>query len=1018
LHPALLDSALHAVGLGGAGVEQLRLPFAWSGVSLYGKGASELRVALTRAGEEELSLAVADRDGAPVASVGSLALRPVDSSQLQGAGGSRDGLLGIEWRELETGEAIPFAEIDDLASLDGDDEAAAPPLVLWRPRPDLDPGLDAASAARAASEYVLGRLQGWLGQERLADSRLVLLTENAVAAGDGESPDLAEAALLGLLRSAQSEHPGRFGLIDGDGSEASGEAIGVALALDEPQLALREGVAMVPRATADRGDSLLPPAGPWHLDATKRGTLESLALVPSPGAAEPLGPSEVRIAMRAAGLNFRDVLIALGVYPGEATIGGEGAGVVEEVGSAVADLAAGDRVMGLVGEAFAPLARTERRLLTAIPAGWSFEQAAAVPSAYLTAHLGLFGLAGLKPGEKVLIHAGAGGVGLAAIGLAQQAGAEVFATASPAKWDTLREAGIAAKRIASSRDLAFKDEFLQATGGEGVDVVLNSLAGEYVDASLELLPRGGRFLEIGKTDLRDPEQVKAEHPGVSYHPYDVLAMVAAEPGQFGQVLDEVLALFERGDLKHSPISSWDVRRAPQAFRHLREGNNVGKVVLGIPAPVDPERTTLVSGGTGGLGALVARHLVEAHGARNLLLVSRSGEDAEGALQLRQELEQLGATVDLAACDVSRRESLEELLGSIPAEHPLGAVIHAAGALDDGTIESLDAGKLERVFAPKADAAWHLHELTAGLDLSVFVLFSSAAGVLGAPGQGNYAAANSFLDALAARRQAEGLAATSIAWGLWRRESAMTAHLGEADLARIRRSGLAPLSDEAGLALFDQALGCEPADALALATDRAGLRAQAAAGTLPAILGGLVRAPLRRRAAAGPSLAAKLAGLDPSQRREHVLGLVLAEVATVLGHGSAEAIEPRRAFKELGFDSLAAVELRNRLTAASGLRLPATVVFDHPNPAELAAQVLVMAGFGDPGEGQAGEDVLASEFDRLESSLAGIESADRRESAAARLRELLAALDSEQGGDLAGATDEEMFDLLDKKLGRV
>jgi NAD(P)-dependent dehydrogenase (short-subunit alcohol dehydrogenase family)/acyl carrier protein len=433
----------------------------------------------------------------------------------------------------------------------------------------------------------------------------------------------------------------------------------------------------------------------------------------------------------------------------------------------------------------------------------------------------------------------------------------------------------------------------------------------------------------------------------------------------------------------------------------------------VAASIDPERTVLITGATGGLGALVARHLVDEHGVRHLLLASRSGPNAEGAAELGEELRELGAEVEIAACDVSERGQLEALLGSIPSERPLGAVIHAAGVLDDGLVESMGAEQVGRVFAPKADAAWHLHELTAEMDLSAFVLFSSAAGVLGAPGQANYAAANSFLDALAAMRRV----AISIAWGPWGQESAMTAQLSEADLARIQRGGLEPLTDEAGLALFDQALAFEAPDALAFGFDRARLRSQASAGMLPAILSGLVRAPLRRRRAAGPSFSSRLAGLGVEERKAFVLALVLDEVARVLGHGSGEDIEPGQAFKDLGFDSLAAVELLNRLNAATGLRLPATAVFDYPNPAELAEQILVAAGLDDPGEGRS-QGALGSVFDRLESALARIESNDQRESAAARLRELLAGVDGEQGRDLSAATDEEMFDLLDRKLGQV
>ncbi len=357
---------------------------------------------------------------------------------------------------------------------------------------------------------------------------------------------------------------------------------------------------------------------------------------------------------------------------------------------------------------------------------------------------------------------------------------------------------------------------------------------------------------------------------------------------------------------------------------------------------DPDRTVLISGGTGGIGALVARHLVEAHGARHLLLATRSGERAPGALDLRARLQELGAAVEIAACDVSDRGQLEELLGLIPAKHPLGAVIHCAGVLDDGLVESLDQERLERVFAPKADAAWHLHELTVDLELSHFVCFSSLAGILGSPGQGSYAAANCFLDGLAAQRRAQGLAATSIAWGLWASESAMAGDLGDADLARLRRAGIDALSEQQGLALFDRALASPLSPAVAAQLDRAGLRAEAAAGGLPALLERVAGARAKPSRGAGGSFALRLREAPESARERLAEDYVRAEVAAILGHASAAEIGRNDSFKDLGFDSLAAVELRNRLNLAVGLRLPATVVFDYPDAEALSRKLLAEA----------------------------------------------------------------------------
>jgi acyl transferase domain-containing protein/NADP-dependent 3-hydroxy acid dehydrogenase YdfG/acyl carrier protein len=353
-------------------------------------------------------------------------------------------------------------------------------------------------------------------------------------------------------------------------------------------------------------------------------------------------------------------------------------------------------------------------------------------------------------------------------------------------------------------------------------------------------------------------------------------------------------------------------------------------------------TVLITGGTGALGSLVARHLVVEHGVRDLLLTGRRGKDAEGAALLERELEGLGARVTLASCDVGDREQLRDLLATIPDDRPLGGVVHAAAVLDDGVIGSLTPARVDHVLAPKLDGAWHLHELTAHMDISMFVLFSSASGVFGNAGQANYAAANVFLDALAAHRRARGLPGVSLAWGLWEQVG------GDVDGAlreRLTRSGFAMLSSVEGIGLFDAACALDDTLAVPVRLDAGALRARARSGLLPALLHGLVRLPPAGvGVAAGRSLARRLQGVAAGDRQDVVLELVLEEVAAVVGHVSHRAIDSRRPFKELGFDSLMAVELRNRLTLATGLRLPATVVFDYPNTGTLAEYLLGEASF--------------------------------------------------------------------------
>ncbi|MCC3768755.1 SDR family NAD(P)-dependent oxidoreductase, partial [Streptomyces sp. UNOC14_S4] len=378
---------------------------------------------------------------------------------------------------------------------------------------------------------------------------------------------------------------------------------------------------------------------------------------------------------------------------------------------------------------------------------------------------------------------------------------------------------------------------------------------------------------------------------------------------------------------------------------VREGAvqapRLGRTAVGADGPaLDPDGTVLVTGASGSLGGLVAKHLVTAYGARHLLLASRRGGNAPGAAELAAELGELGAAVTWAACDAADRDALASVLSAIPAGHPLTAVVHTAGVLDDGILGSLTPERLAKVLRPKVDAAWNLHELTRDLDLSSFVLFSSAAGVFGGAGQANYAAANAFLDALAQHRKAAGLPASSLAWGLWAASGGMAGELDEAETERLRRGGVVAITAERGLELFDAAARTDEALLVPMPLDLAALRAQASAGMLPPLFRGLVRVPPRRAAQAAAAaqsgaLGKQLAGVSEAEADRIVLDLVRTHVAAVLGYTGREAVDPQRAFSEVGFDSLTAVELRNRLGSATGVRLPATLIFDYPTPDVLA-----------------------------------------------------------------------------------
>ncbi|MFD5826446.1 SDR family NAD(P)-dependent oxidoreductase [Lentzea sp. NPDC060358] len=896
LHPALLDASLHALGVGGLlGTDTAVLPFTWNGVTLHAESATTLRVRLVRAGADAVSVQAADGTGAPVVTVDSLVLRAVQDTTPDVV---RDSLFGVEWSPL----ALDGIEVPELVWVTaGEVTDRVPDVVELRCPPRS--GTDTAAAVRTVLADVLESVRRWLSDDGLAGARLVLVTEGAL-------DDPVQASVWGLLRSAAAENPGRIVLVDSDGTVPLARAV----ASGEPELLVRAGEVLVPRLVRAAAPGLVLPDGDWRVVADGSGSLDGLRAVgvPSPE----LAPGEVRIGVRAVGLNFRDVLLSLGMYPGEAELGGECSGVVTAVGAGVTDLVPGDRVMGLVTGGLGSAVVVDRRLVVGVPDGWSFAEAASVPAVFCTAMYALRDLAGLSAGESVLVHAAAGGVGMAAVQLAHAWGAEVYGTASATKQHAVVALGVAEDHVSSSRDLGFAEKFGQ------VDVVLNSLAGEFVDASLELLRPGGRFIEMGKTDVR-------EATGVRYRAFD---LAEAGPDRIAAMLREVVDLLESGSLTRLPVTARDVRDVSGALRFMSQARHIGKVVLTVPRSLDPDGTVLVTGGTGGLGALVAEHLVAEHGVRNLVLLSRSGRDAPGATALADSLT---AHVTIVACDAADRAALHRVLAAIPAEHPLTAVVHAAGVVDDGVVQSLTGEQFDRVLRAKVDAAVNLHELTG--DLAAFVLFSSASGVFGGAGQANYAAANAFLDTLAARRRAAGLPATSLAWGLWQQRTGLTAHLGEGDVARMARGGADALTNEEGLALFDAALRAATARLVPMRLDLAGIRARGETHGVPHLFRSLVR-PRTRRAVAGGGTAAslgdRLAGLPSAARDKALLDLVRTGAAAVLGHGDAGTVEEKRAFKELGFDSLTSVELRNRLATATGLRLPSTLVFDHPTPAAL------------------------------------------------------------------------------------
>ncbi|OBI04335.1 polyketide synthase [Mycobacterium sp. E2462] len=1008
IHPVLLDAALHPIGLTADRADTV-LPFSWQGVALHASGATRARVRIAPAGADAVSLELADGAGLPVLSVRSLAMRA--ASLGGGDGGVGSSLFDVAWSPIPLPDNAGHGDVTarELTARDG----------------------DVVASVHAAAAEALGVLQSWLRGDDAGT--LAVCTSGAVALPGEDVTDLAGAAVCGLVRSAQAEHPGRVVLIDTDGSV---DPVAAARC-GEPQLVVRDGVVHAARLTPLRADRVLGlPRGGWRLDAGGAGTLGDLVVTALPPAE--LRPGQVRVAVAAVGVNFRDVLVALGMYPGGGHLGAEGAGVITEVAPDVTGLAVGDPVLGLL-QVVGSEAVVDRRLVTPVPGELTLTQAAGVPVVFLTALYGLRELAGLRAGERVLVHTATGGVGMAAVQLARHWGAEVFATASRGKWDMLRGMGFDDEHIADSRSLEFEEKFRAATGGAGVDVVLNSLAGEFTDASLRLLAPGGRFVEMGKTDPRDPSVVAQRYRGARYRAFDLME---AGPDRTAAMLAETVALLRDGAVRPLPLKTFDVRCASAAYRFVSQARHIGKVVLTVPSGPGgllsggggglAGGSVLITGGTGMAGSALARHLVDRYGVAHVVLASRAGTGAAGIAELVDQLQRAGASVAVAACDVADREAVAATLARIPAEHPLRGVIHAAGVLDDGLLSSLTPQRVDTVLRAKVDGAWHLHQLTRDLDLSAFVVFSSMAGIVGTPGQANYAAANSFLDGLMAHRHALGLPGLSLAWGLWERASAMTAHLGDRDKARMSKLGLAPLSTERACASFDAALLGDHPVVVAARVDRAALSRDSTA--LPPLLDGLVTRRSRRviddavGAASASGLAARLGGLSPEARQRELVELVRGNAATVLGVPNPEDLDAGTAFRELGFDSLTAVELRNRLKNVTGLTLSPTLIFDYATPAALAGYLDTQLGV--PGDGGGDDPGLMARFNDVTRELQALLArsgwkADDKPALRSRIQHLLNVfdpadqqLDSEHlDADLDAATESELFAILDEELGR-
>jgi acyl transferase domain-containing protein len=787
--------------------------------------------------------------------------------------------------------------------------------------------------------------------------RLVLITSGAVATSPTQSKiNPAQAIVWGAAQAIREEHPEfHCTCLDLDPTNSASAESARSLtaeftqsstaAAQENQLAFRSAQRLAARLTRHH---LAPsPRAPLRLAIPNAGMLDNLVIEAAYRRAPALGQVEIQID--AAGLNFRDVLAALGMYPGPAAVlGSECSGRIIAIGAdadahnasdhAHTSFKIGDEIIAFTPSTHDGYISADPRLVAPKPRNLSLAAAAGIPTAFLTARYALENVAKIHRGDRVLIHAAAGGVGLAAVQIAQRASAEIFATAgSDRKRDYLRSLGI--KHIFNSRALDFAREILALTEGRGVDVVLNSLAGEFIPATFSVVAPNGRFVELGKRDLWSPEQVTALGRNIAYHIVDLAPLAVDQPELIGALLRDTVKLIESGELHVLPTETFAFLNAVAAYRHMSQAHHLGKIVLRQPsasAHISPNATYLVAGGTGGIGLSLAQFILD-RGAKNLVLLSRRGGNEKTAAFI-EAADKQGAQILVVPADIADRDELAKLLHTI--EHsmpPLRGIIHAAGILEDSTLLTQSAAQFEKVLAPKVQGAWNLHELTAHAPVDFFVLFSSVAAILGAPGQASYAAANAFEDALAHFRRAHHQPATSINWGAWSEGMAANAGLEN----RREKFGIHTFTAPQALALFENILFDSPAQVAAAAIDWTKFLHRYSTENLPNFYTSLSTSLQPPRAATSAqqrtkadSLVEKISAAPAAGRfellREHVHSLALR----VLGFSASRRLEFDQPLSDLGLDSLMAVEFRNALSADAARTLPATILFSHPSIQEV------------------------------------------------------------------------------------
>ncbi|NJO95086.1 MAG: aminotransferase class I/II-fold pyridoxal phosphate-dependent enzyme [Pleurocapsa sp. CRU_1_2] len=747
--------------------------------------------------------------------------------------------------------------------------------------------------------------------------------------------------LWGLGRTIQQEYPQLCcNLLDFDSLQLNNlpPIFSELLASDgETQVAYHHQQRYVPRLTP-RDNTL---DHPYCLQLSAYGSLDNLTLAPIERKAPQQG--EIEIAVAASGVNFRDVLNALGVLKEylqamgfndstEVPFGGECAGVVVAVGKDVKNFQIGDEV--IAAQAVGSLSShvtVQAKFAIAKPKNLTYSSAATIPTTFLTAYYGLHHLAQIKPGDKILIHAAAGGVGLAAVQIAQQIGAEVYTTASVGKWDFLKASGV--KYVMNSRNLDFAEEVMQLTGGKGVDLILNSLNGDFIPQNLAILAPNGRFVEIGKVGIWEHAQVAEARDDISYFPFDLLEVSRQDPDLIKRMFAELIQQFVDGKLEPLPHQIFPIQQADDAFRYMAQAKHIGKVVIDFPTNhqvVTSDGSYLITGGMGALGLQVANWLAE-EGAKHLILVSRNQPEISAQQEIAS-LKQQGIKVDLIQIDISDSQAVNDLFESFNSSQvKLKGIIHAAGILDDGLLKSLFWERFQRVLQPKVAGAWNLHQATEKLALDWFVCFSSIASTFGSAGQSNYATANAFMDNLMSYRRHQGLPGLSINWSIWD-EVGMASRLTPEQQQRLSQQGLTAIAPSQGLKVLKQLLQQQATQTIVFPVDWARFLSQQPANPFFE----RVQPQAKVQKVQTSSFLQQLAQTNPAQQHDLLQSHIRLQIAKVLGFSDPENVDIQEKFADLGMDSLMAVEFKNNLQASFGNAISLTAAFDYPNVELLTA----------------------------------------------------------------------------------